>query len=150
MNRSQSSNDTFPTAMHVAVAMEIHSCLLPGLKELHSSLSEKSSEFKDIVKIGRTHTQVCIQLLLVSGTFAVRNNFNLLEPVTELVTSASICTRSNIVITVSTLNNLLILSPCVCSTVGCNSPDPRPGVQCVRHTNGVRHSTGRSHSATPL
>ena len=58
VNRSQSSNDTFPTAMHVAVAMEIHRCLIPGLKEFHGSLSEKMEEFKDIVKIGRTHTQV--------------------------------------------------------------------------------------------
>lgn len=46
--------------MHVAVAMEIHRCLLPGLKELLTSLSEKMTEFKDIVKIGRTHTQVSV------------------------------------------------------------------------------------------
>ena len=58
VNRSQSSNDTFPTAMHVAVAMEIHSRLLPGLRELRSSLEEKRVEFNDIIKIGRTHTQV--------------------------------------------------------------------------------------------
>ena len=58
VNRSQSSNDTFPTAMHVAVAMEINRCLLPGLKELQSSLAEKRDQFKDIIKIGRTHTQV--------------------------------------------------------------------------------------------
>ena len=58
VNRSQSSNDTFPTAMHVAVAMEIHSRLLPGLKELQASLEEKRVEFNDIIKIGRTHTQV--------------------------------------------------------------------------------------------
>ena len=59
VNRSQSSNDTFPTAMHVAVAMEINRCLLPGLKELLNSLAEKRDQFKDIIKIGRTHTQVC-------------------------------------------------------------------------------------------
>ena len=57
VNRSQSSNDTFPTAMHVAVAMEIHSHLIPGLQELHKSLSVKSTEFKDIIKVGRTHAQ---------------------------------------------------------------------------------------------
>ena len=56
---SQSSNDTFPTAMHVAVAMEIHKRLFPGLEALHCALKEKSEEFKDIIKIGRTHTQVC-------------------------------------------------------------------------------------------
>ena len=57
VNRSQSSNDTFPTAMHVAVAMEIHSHLIPGLQGLHKSLSVKSTEFKDIIKVGRTHAQ---------------------------------------------------------------------------------------------
>ena len=59
VNCSQSSNDTFPTAMHVAVAMEINSRLLPGLETLHTALVDKSKEFNDIVKIGRTHTQVC-------------------------------------------------------------------------------------------
>ena len=58
VNRSQSSNDTFPTAMHVAVAREIRTCLLPGLTVLHEALCAKSEEFKDVVKIGRTHTQV--------------------------------------------------------------------------------------------
>lgn len=58
VNRSQSSNDTFPTAMHVAVAMEIQARLIPGLKELRNSLDEKRAEFNDIIKIGRTHTQV--------------------------------------------------------------------------------------------
>ncbi len=62
VNRSQSSNDTFPTAMHVAVAMEIRSRLLPGLKELHASLESKRAEFNDIIKIGRTHTQVMEQV----------------------------------------------------------------------------------------
>ena len=57
VNRSQSSNDTFPTAMHVAVVMDIHGHLLPGLKELHASLHAKSVEFSDIIKVGRTHTQ---------------------------------------------------------------------------------------------
>ncbi|XP_071784293.1 fumarate hydratase, mitochondrial-like isoform X2 [Asterias amurensis] len=57
VNKSQSSNDTFPTAMHISVAMEIHRCLLPGLQLLHDALLRKEEEFKDIVKIGRTHTQ---------------------------------------------------------------------------------------------
>ena len=56
----QSSNDTFPTAMHIAVAMELHERLLPGLIKLHKGLEEKSKEFKDIIKIGRTHTQVIL------------------------------------------------------------------------------------------
>ena len=57
----QSSNDTFPTAMHIAVAMEIHERLLPGLQALHDSLRSKSEEFREIIKIGRTHTQVRVR-----------------------------------------------------------------------------------------
>ncbi|XP_053373981.1 fumarate hydratase, mitochondrial-like [Mercenaria mercenaria] len=64
VNMSQSSNDTFPTAMHIAVAMEIHERLLPGLQMLHDALKVKSEEFKDIVKIGRTHTQDATPLTL--------------------------------------------------------------------------------------
>lgn len=71
VNRSQSSNDTFPTAMHVAVALEIQQCLLPGLREIHNSLDEKRVEFNDVIKIGRTHTQVgkssCRKLMVVVG-----------------------------------------------------------------------------------
>jgi fumarate hydratase class II len=54
----QSSNDTFPTAMHISIAVEIHETLLPGLEMLRNSLQKKSDEFARIVKIGRTHTQV--------------------------------------------------------------------------------------------
>lgn len=57
VNRGQSSNDTFPTAMNVAVAMEIHAHILPALARLQETLDEKASAFADIVKIGRTHTQ---------------------------------------------------------------------------------------------
>lgn len=57
VNKSQSSNDTFPTAMHIAAAMEVHERLLPGLRKLHGALQAKSTDFKDLVKIGRTHTQ---------------------------------------------------------------------------------------------
>jgi fumarate hydratase class II len=57
VNMSQSSNDTFPAAMHVAVAMDIHTYLLPGLKTLHESLAKKAKEFHSIIKIGRTHLQ---------------------------------------------------------------------------------------------
>ena len=46
--------------MHIAVAMELHERLLPGLIKLHKGLEEKSKEFKDIIKIGRTHTQVIL------------------------------------------------------------------------------------------
>ncbi|RAL43558.1 unnamed protein product [Cuscuta campestris] len=64
VNRSQSSNDTFPTVMHIAAAVEINKRLLPNLKQLHTSLHSKSVEFNDIIKIGRTHTQDATPLTL--------------------------------------------------------------------------------------
>eukprot|EP00743_Colponemidia_sp_Colp-15_P000778 GILK01000859.1.p1 GENE.GILK01000859.1~~GILK01000859.1.p1 ORF type:complete len:509 (-),score=98.72 GILK01000859.1:173-1699(-) len=64
VNMSQSSNDTFPTAMHIAAAVQIHQVLLPNLKLLHEALLQKSAEFKDIIKIGRTHTQDATPLTL--------------------------------------------------------------------------------------
>src|SRR6476660_7492950 len=57
VNRGQSSNDTFPTAMHIAMASEISELLLPALRHLHRALDEKAKAFADIVKIGRTHLQ---------------------------------------------------------------------------------------------
>jgi fumarate hydratase class II len=57
VNRSQSSNDCFPTAMHIAAVMEIHRVLLPGLRQLRAALGQKAKTFADIVKIGRTHLQ---------------------------------------------------------------------------------------------
>jgi fumarate hydratase class II len=57
VNRGQSSNDVFPTAMHIAAAREINDLLLPALRHLHKALDDKAREFADIVKIGRTHTQ---------------------------------------------------------------------------------------------
>ncbi|XP_031668937.1 fumarate hydratase, mitochondrial isoform X2 [Oncorhynchus tshawytscha] len=64
VNKSQSSNDTFPTAMHIAAAKEVHEVLLPGLQHLHDALHAKAVEFKDIIKIGRTHTQDAVPLSL--------------------------------------------------------------------------------------
>ncbi|WP_281857556.1 class II fumarate hydratase [Litoreibacter halocynthiae] len=63
-NMGQSSNDTFPTAMHVAIGMVARDTLLPGLRKLHAALEAKSEEFKDIIKIGRTHTQDATPLTL--------------------------------------------------------------------------------------
>jgi fumarate hydratase class II len=57
VNMGQSSNDVFPSAMHIAAAREIEHRLLPSLRHLHRALSEKAGAFKDIVKIGRTHLQ---------------------------------------------------------------------------------------------
>ena len=64
VNMGQSSNDTFPTAMHVAIAMQARDVLIPGLEKLHKALVAKSEEFKDIIKIGRTHTQDATPLTL--------------------------------------------------------------------------------------
>jgi fumarate hydratase class II len=64
VNMSQSSNDSFPTAMHIAAAQEITHRLLPALAHLHDALSRKEKEFAKIVKIGRTHTQDATPLTL--------------------------------------------------------------------------------------
>ena len=64
VNMSQSSNDTFPTAMHIAVAVTARDVTLPGLRKLHGALADKAAAFKDIIKIGRTHTQDATPLTL--------------------------------------------------------------------------------------
>ena len=64
VNMGQSSNDTFPTAMHVAIGMVARDVLLPGLRHLHAGLAAKASDFADIIKIGRTHTQDATPLTL--------------------------------------------------------------------------------------
>ncbi len=63
-NMGQSSNDTFPTAMHIATAMTARDVLLPGLKKLHEALESKVKEFDGIIKIGRTHTMDATPLTL--------------------------------------------------------------------------------------
>ncbi len=64
VNMAQSSNDTFPTAMHIAVAMTARDVTLPGLQKLHGALSAKAAAFDHIIKIGRTHTQDATPLTL--------------------------------------------------------------------------------------
>jgi fumarate hydratase class II len=64
VNMSQSSNDTYPTAMHIAAAEQIVRDLLPALAHLRDALAKKQDEFKDIIKIGRTHTQDATPLTL--------------------------------------------------------------------------------------
>jgi fumarate hydratase, class II len=64
VNMSQSSNDSFPTAMHIAAAMRITADLIPALSELHRALRRKEKAFAGIVKIGRTHTQDATPLTL--------------------------------------------------------------------------------------
>jgi len=64
VNRAQSSNDTFPTAMHIAAAEEVQHTLIPAIQMLRSALSAKSAEFSGIVKIGRTHLMDAVPLTL--------------------------------------------------------------------------------------
>lgn len=74
VNKSQSSNDVFPTAMHVAAVIAVTTQLIPELKSLHSVLAKKAEEFRDIVKIGRTHLQDATPLTLgqeISGWAAM-------------------------------------------------------------------------------
>ena len=76
-NRSQSSNDTFPTAMHIAAAEEVVHLLVPSLNKLANALNDKKEAFKDIIKIGRTHTQDATPLTLgqeFSGYVAMVEN----------------------------------------------------------------------------
>ncbi len=64
VNMSQSSNDTYPTAMHIACAEEVQHRLLPALRHLHKALDAKARQWKHIIKIGRTHTQDATPLTL--------------------------------------------------------------------------------------
>ncbi|MGO4886910.1 class II fumarate hydratase [Anaerobacillus sp. MEB173] len=64
VNRSQSSNDTFPTAMHIAAVLKIEEKLLPAIEKFKSTLKDKIDEFNNIVKIGRTHLQDATPLTL--------------------------------------------------------------------------------------
>ena len=83
VNMGQSSNDTFPTAMHIAAACEINAKLIPALNHLAEAVEAKSDAFSDIVKIGRTHTQDATPLTLgqeFSGYAAqLRNGIRRLE-----------------------------------------------------------------------
>jgi len=64
VNKAQSSNDTFPTAMHIAAVEQIHHRLIPMVTKLRDALQKKSEEFKDIIKIGRTHLMDAVPLTL--------------------------------------------------------------------------------------
>ncbi len=64
VNKAQSSNDTFPTAMHIAAVEEIHRRLIPMLTKLKDALAKKSGEFRSIIKIGRTHLMDAVPLTL--------------------------------------------------------------------------------------
>lgn len=83
VNMGQSSNDSFPTAMSIAAAQEVHARLLPGLGRLHLALSQHATDWADIIKIGRTHTQDATPLTLGQefGGYAqqIRNGIRRIE-----------------------------------------------------------------------
>src|ERR1700685_3718065 len=62
VNMSQSSNDTFPTAMHIAAAERVKNALIPAIQNVHDAIAAKAKEFHDVVKIGRTHLQDAVPL----------------------------------------------------------------------------------------
>jgi len=64
VNRSQSTNDAFPTAIHLAAVLEIHNGLIPALHGLRDTLSQKAETFRDLIKVGRTHLQDATPLTL--------------------------------------------------------------------------------------
>jgi len=92
VNKSQSSNDTFPTAMHIAAYKQVAEITIPGMKKLRDTLAAKSKAFKDIVKVGRTHFMDATPLTLgqeISGYVqqidnSIRALNNALEAVKEL------------------------------------------------------------------
>src|SRR5437773_5340301 len=73
VNHSQSSNDTFPTAMHIATVEQLEDVLVPAIRRLRDTLSAKAKEFSDVVMVGRTHLQDATPLTLgqaISGWVA--------------------------------------------------------------------------------
>src|SRR5258705_4612414 len=67
VNMSQSSNDSFPSAMYIAAAVNVKQRLIPAVKALHDAIAAKVGEWKDVVKIGRTHMQDATPLTLGQG-----------------------------------------------------------------------------------
>ncbi|TCP30609.1 fumarase class II [Scopulibacillus darangshiensis] len=94
VNKSQSSNDTYPTAMHVASVLTIEENVLPSLGKLKATLKEKSDAFNDIIKIGRTHLQDATPLTLgqeISGWYQMLNKTEkMLKSVTEFIKELAI------------------------------------------------------------
>lgn len=64
VNMAQSTNDVIPSAMHIAILLEVNKVLLPALELLHCTLKQKSDEWCNIIKIGRTHTMDAVPLTL--------------------------------------------------------------------------------------
>ena len=81
INKSQSSNDTIPTAMHIATVLAIHRLLFPSIKKIKNTLKKKSSQFKGIIKIGRTHTQDATPIKLSNEFLAFHDQIEYAESV---------------------------------------------------------------------
>ena len=81
INKSQSSNDTIPTAMHIATVLAIHRQLFPSIKKIKNTLKKKSSQFKGIIKIGRTHTQDATPIKLSNEFLAFHDQIEYAESV---------------------------------------------------------------------
>ncbi|WP_337870490.1 class II fumarate hydratase [Meiothermus sp.] len=81
VNRGQSSNDTFPTAMHIAVVEELHRQLYPNVQKLRDTLAAKAEAYKDVVKVGRTHLQDATPITLGQeiGSWAAQIDYCLSE-----------------------------------------------------------------------
>ena len=74
VNMAQSSNDTFPSAMHIATAVNARQRLIPAVRALHDAIAAKADEWRDIVKIGRTHMQDATPLTLGPGMVGLRGH----------------------------------------------------------------------------
>ena len=74
---SQSSNDTFPTAMHIATYKKLIESTIPNLEDFKSTLFEKSNEFKDVIKIGRTHLMDATPITLVKNSLGIILKLNM-------------------------------------------------------------------------
>ncbi len=77
VNKSQSSNDTFPSAMRIAIVIAIHNQLLPALKDFEKSLNEKVKEFENLIKVGRTHLMDAVPLTLGQEFSAFKEQIHL-------------------------------------------------------------------------
>src|SRR5690625_4086666 len=76
VNKSQSSNDTYPTGMHIACYKAVVEKTIPGVEQLRNTLHEKSEKFKDVVKIGRTHLMDATPVTLGQEILTTSLNFS--------------------------------------------------------------------------
>ena len=175
VNKGQSSNDTFPSVMHIAAATFVSHETIPNLRKLHDALDAKSKEFDDVIKIGRTHTQVqhtalhpaIGQLKCVHVAQACRCPFarchgktvgvDAAQPVGQSLHWSSVarsarltsCATSHDAARRITICSLLLRQQTsACGGAGRDASDPRAGVFRVRDAGGVRRRAPRVGAAT--